>query len=296
MSNIALSERINWVGGSESAAVLGVSKRKTPFSLYMEKTGLIPPDDLSGDERVNAGKYLEPAIAAWASYKWGWELEKVSDYLRHPTIKGMGASLDFRVVGKAEPVEIKNVDYLIFRDNWVAEGDAILDAPIDYLIQVQHEIACTPGAERGWLIACVGGNTLYRMELPRHAGTITAIERGVADFWDRVANNRPYDPKFSADGETIKRLYAAGGKGVIDLRSDNHLPELCSTWLQAKAEEKDACDRKEAAMAEIQHIVGDHDLAYVAGGAVVKAIKVKESNRPATVVKAHRRWSVGVAA
>ncbi|MEQ9131144.1 MAG: YqaJ viral recombinase family protein [Salinisphaeraceae bacterium] len=290
MSNIPIHERRNWLGASEVAALFGASPFTTRFELWHQKAGNIPPHDLDGDERVNAGRFLEPAIAAWASDKWEWPLANVREYLSHPKVSRMGASLDFEVTGDGEPVEIKNVDNLIFRDGeWETDGDVIVDAPMHYLIQVQHQLACRPDAGRGWLIPCVGGNRLYRMEVPRHDGLIRRIETEVAGFWESIEANRPPEPDFDTDAAAISQLYGGNGNEVIDLSDDERMRALCLAYKAAGEQEKAARKAKSAALAEIKTLMQDARCAFGPEGFCVKASHIKEGT---STRQAHWRFSV----
>lgn len=296
MTAIPLSERQHWVGASESAALLGVSPFSTPFTLWHEKAGNIPREDLGDNERVQAGRFLEPAIAAWAGEKWtDWQPRKVERYLEHPTVPQMGASLDFEDAhwsgDQAPPIEIKNVDFLVFRDHWNAEGDVITDAPVHYLLQVQHQLACRPGAPHGWLLACVAGNRLYRMKIERHPGAIARLEAAVAAFWQSVRDNKPPKPDFAADGGTIAGLYATGNGEILDLTDNNRLPDLCAAYTAAKAQEKAGKTDADTALAEIKMIVGDAAGA-LASGYLVKAVDVAAGEVPAHTRNGYRRWTV----
>lgn len=274
MSNIPLPERRQWVGASESAALFGVSPFLTRFELWHLKAGNIPPEDLDRDERVNAGRHLEPAIAAWAADKWQWPLRAVTAYLKHPKVPGMGCSLDFET-GDEEPVEIKNVDYTVFRDgDWQTDGDTILDAPAHHLIQVQHQLACRP-APRGWLLVCVGGNRLYRMEIPRHDKMIRRIEREAEVFWQSIEAGEEPRPDFEADAATIALLYSGEGEEVADLRDNERARELCAEYQDAHEEEKVASNRKKAALAEVKTLMQDARCALVSDGFKVKASHIK---------------------
>lgn len=273
MTLIPLEERQKWVGASEVAALFGASRFLTKFELWHRKAGNIPAPDLDGNERVQAGRHLEPAIASWAASKWEWPIRNVTDYSPHPTVEGLGASLDFETQD-GEPVEIKLIDSLVFRDEWQAERDTILDAPLDYLLQVQAQLACRPKAERGWLVTCVGGNRLYRMEIERHKRIIARIEGDVSMFWASVREGREPKPNFQADAATIAMLYAGTGPEVVDLTSNNRLPDLCAEYMAAHQIEREAAERKSAAMAEIKHLIGDAKSALIAGGYRVKACHI----------------------
>jgi hypothetical protein len=246
------------------ATMLGcVSRHTTGYRLYYEKAGLLPPEDLDGVERVMIGQELEPAIARAAARKWDpWPLRKVHRYLQGP-VPGMGASRDYEEHGPGlPPVEIKNVDYLVFRDLWSAKGDEIDAPPIDITLQVQHQIACETRirAPHGWVVACVGGNKLYRGRIERHEPTIAKIQEAVRAFWAAVEAGTP--PLDVADFDTqadVSLLAANVRSAPLDLTADNRLPTLCSRFLKLHAVEKRAADAKDRVKAEIAVKLGSAD-------------------------------------
>lgn len=276
MTNIPVEERKNWVGSSESAVLLGCSPYATKFEIWHQKAGNIPVESLDGQERIEAGKFLEPAIGAWASDKWGWPIRNFGDYLRHESVPRMGASLDFEAESDGAPVEIKNVDGLIFRDQWACEGDEITDAPLHILVQVQHQLACRPGIDHGWIIACVAGNQLKRMRVPRHGRIIERIEREVASFWGSVEAGQEPRPDFQADAASIAALYVIAGDLIKDMKGDERLARLCQEYHDAKEVEKEAKGVASARRAEILTIIGDTKKVF-ADGFTISAGTVSET-------------------
>ena len=273
------------IGGSEQGALWGVRYGITAWQLFQMKTGLLAHPDIGGKERVMAGTFLESGIAAWATATWPemGPIERCLEYVPHPTIPGIGASLDFRRCEDGAPVEIKNVDFLIWRDNWVCEGDTIIEAPLHIELQVQHELACTK-ASYAWLVICVGGNTLYRCKREARPATIGIIEAKVAEFWDRVARNDPPPPDFEHDGAAIATLYREGcvyGK-QIDLTKDNRMPELVAMLERARANSAASAKVAEECKAEILNKLSDAESAIIAGGDIVTA---KLTHKEAHMVK-----------
>lgn len=291
MTNIPVSERKQWLGASESAALFGLSPYTTHFELWHQKAGNIPSPDLSSDERVNAGQFMEPSIAAWAAHKWHWPILDIKPYRPHAVVERMGSSLDFETVDGLEPVEIKNVDNLIFRDgDWDYEGDTILDAPAHHLVQVQHQIACAPKKpERGWLIVCVGGNKLYRMEVPRHDGFIDNLEREVATFWATVFAKEAPEPNFDIDASAINLLYHGTGVEFADLRGNDRARDLAALYLEGLEVEKSGKSQKSVALAELKTMMQDARGALMDDGYNIKASHLKEST---SVRKAHWRFAI----
>jgi len=294
VTNIPVAERKYWIGASESAALFGVSPYTTKFELWHQKVGNIPSPDIGRDERVMAGQFMEPSIAAWANEKWHWPILNVPEYRASPTVERMGSSLDFETVDGLEPVEIKNVDNLIFRDQWEHDGDTVISCPDHILLQIQHQLACPKfgrkgPAERAWLIVCVGGNKLYRMPVPRHPLMIERIEHEVKEFWWTVEANEPPDPQFDIDADAINLLYHGLGVEVADLRGNDRARDLAAMYLQGLDAEKAGREAKKASLAELKILMNDAQGAIMDDGYKVSASHLEEST---SVRKPHWRFSV----
>ncbi|MBL4837008.1 MAG: YqaJ viral recombinase family protein [Kordiimonadaceae bacterium] len=290
MSNIPLEDRKNWIGGSEIAALFGLSPYGTEFELYHRKKGNLQELDLDSSERVQAGNFMEPAIAAWASDKFGLHLRRVRRYMTHPAIEGYGTSLDYETVTGHYPAEIKNVDGLIFRDNWEVEGDKIIDAPMHITLQLQAQMACA-NKDKGYLIVCVGGNRLYWMEMEAHKATHVRLEKAVSLFWQRVANDSEPSPDFVKDASAIADLYRVSGDEVLDLKSDNYAESLAHDYAAAAADEKDAANRKKAAKSEMLMKIGSAGKVFLSGF-TISAKTTKDSEIEAHTRKGYRGFRV----
>lgn len=249
----------------EGAVVLGcLSPFKSGYALWQEKAGRVPPTDLSQVEYVNAGTYLEPALAEWARNKWDWKLRKVRRYLTHDSVKGWGASLDYEVVGEGmPPVEFKNADGFAFRDGWTVDGDDILMPPLNYVLQLQHQIGAT-GADHGWIVACVGGNKLMRGRIERHEPTLQRIGEAIEAFWRGVEQG--VEPTWLADYEGVAEAYRYGTPGEsVDLTADDDLPTLCAAYLDAKRVVEEAETALEMAKGRVAAKLGDAAKAMATG-------------------------------
>lgn len=270
MPNIAVKDEAHWlalrelnIGGSDVAALFGrwllptgdtvalhayeevpvgaipmasCSPYTNAYALWLAKTGKVMPEDWNPSERMQAGTYLEPALAEWAKAKWdGWRLRKVRRYHTHPTVPGWGASVDYEVHGPGmEPVEFKNIDGLVAKRDWVMEGDEILAPPLHIILQVQHYLGAR-GAQRGWIVACVGGNKLMRGTLERHEPTIERIGEAITAFWRGVAASTP--PNWTSF-ENVKDELAYGtavaDAEARDLSSDGEAAALARRYLRLK--------------------------------------------------------------
>ena len=74
-----MSHSIDWhkarrkgLGGSDIAAILGISKWRTPMDVWVEKMGLVEPSEES--YAMMRGRILEDAIAQWYGEFTGFDL------------------------------------------------------------------------------------------------------------------------------------------------------------------------------------------------------------------------------
>ena len=66
-----MTDRTKFIGGSDAAAVVGLSRWKSPIELWAEKTGQVEPEDVSDKMAVRVGKKLESAVAEFFEEETG---------------------------------------------------------------------------------------------------------------------------------------------------------------------------------------------------------------------------------
>lgn len=253
MAKITVRDEAHWhelrakhIGGSDVSALFGLSSFSTRWQMWMEKSGKLPPEDLDKNKAVQAGKFLEAGIAQWAASLWGWDIQKVEEYHTADDTQGMGATLDYALTSGV-PVEIKWNSG--FGDGWKYEGDTIIEAPENYILQVQHQLACYGSdAEYAWLVVLLK-NEPRRMKIPRHEGIIASIKQEVAAFWQSIADGVEPDPDFNLDAEAIDRLMEQVPLTDVELGGEHAI--LYTKYLDAAATEKLAKEAKESAKAEL---------------------------------------------
>lgn len=238
--------RAQHIGGSDIAALFGLSSFSTKWQLWMEKSGKLPPEDISGNKAVQAGTFLEAGIANWAAHRWDMKISKVHEYHTADDVRGMGATLDY-ATSDGIPVEIKWNSG--FGDGWEYESDTITKAPENYLLQVQHQMACFHGnAPYAWLIVLLH-NEPRRMKIPRHETVIEAIKQEVTSFWISVDQGIEPPIDFNLDAEAIDRLLEVTPLTDITLDEENN--DLFVKYIDASAAEKRAEKEKKEARAEL---------------------------------------------
>lgn len=65
------------IGGSDAAVIMGLNPYKSPYQLWMEKTGQAAPPDLSGNRFVYWGTKNEPNVAEWFQEETGKKVRKL---------------------------------------------------------------------------------------------------------------------------------------------------------------------------------------------------------------------------
>jgi len=271
------------VTSTESACLFGESPYMTQFDLWHRKrSGVVP--EFKTNDRMAWGNRLEAAIAYGIAEEQGWEVKPMKEYFRNPDLR-MGSSFDFVITNLGEPVhlEIKNVDYLAFRDGWLEHDDGSIEAPTHIELQVQHQMAVS-GFERAFIGAFIGGNRGVVIERLRDEPVIAAIKAKVADFWRTVDAGEEPDPVMPGDAEVLIRLnqYAKPGK-VLDASSDDVLAELIERYKKAAADEANAKDDKDVAKAEIFKHIGDAEKVLTSEWSVSCAM---QADTPPTLITA----------
>ena len=271
------------VTSTESACLFGESPYMTQFDLWHRKrSGVVP--EFKTNDRMAWGNRLEAAIAYGIAEEQGWEVKPMKEYFRNPDLR-MGSSFDFVITNLGEPVhlEIKNVDYLAFRDGWLEHDDGSIEAPIHIELQVQHQMAVS-GFERAFIGAFIGGNRGVVIERLRDEDVIRAIKSKVAAFWKTVDEGLEPDPVMPDDAEVIIRLnqYAKPGK-VLSADGDHTLAVLLAEYRSAAAAEKNANEDKDVAKAEIFKHIGDAEKVLTSEWSVSCAL---QADTPPTLITA----------
>lgn len=132
------------IGGSEAAAIVGMSPWLTAVELWRQKVGLSQPKDLSGNEAVERGIRMEPAIREFfkALHPECTVSHFPYDLLFQKERPWLFASLDGEIVredGKRGVLEIKTGTTQKWKE-WADGG-----VPRNYLVQCNHQLLAT-----GW--------------------------------------------------------------------------------------------------------------------------------------------------
>jgi len=276
-----LDARKQDVTSTESAALFSMSPYITHFDLWHRKhSGVVP--EFKSNDRMNWGNRLEAAIAYGIAEEQGWKVAPLKEYMRDPDAR-MGSSFDFVITSLGEPahLEIKNVDYLAFRDGWLEHEDGTIEAPEHIEMQVQHQMAVS-GFRQSFIGAFIGGNRGVVIERQRDEDVIAAIRAKVAAFWKTVDAGQEPNPVMPEDADVLIRLnqYARPGK-VLSADGDEKLARLLEDYKKAATIEKNAKEDKDVAKATIFKHIGDAEKVLTSAWTVSCAM---QAETPATLI------------
>lgn len=242
--------RLAHIGGSETAALLGLSPWDTPWSLYQQKIGAIPPPDFTQlGERQRWGLNLERAIISEVARQTKMDIRKWTQGAISNGLLG-GHPDSRRVVSNKTRamVEIKTVDWLIFRD-WNG-------APPDHYVLQLLTYMHIAGVDEGMIALLIGGNNLKIFNYEQRPRLMEIVEQKAFDLFERVRKGDPPPVNYEADYEAIQELFKVTGgnaaEDFVDLSDDNEVADAIQTYIAESAIEKAAKKNKEAAGALIK--------------------------------------------
>jgi putative phage-type endonuclease len=202
-----MNDRKKYLGGSDAAAVLGLSRFKTPLAVWGEKTGNLIPEDISEKLQVKLGNKLEATVCELFSEETGKKVRRVNETIFHPKYPFIGANIDRRVVGEDSILEVKTTSSWKYRE-WSDQ-----EIPQEYLIQVLHYLAVT-GAKKGY-IACLIGNTKFVWkEVTRDEKLINDLIKKEVRFWNDFVVTKTMPATITAnDSDVLYRLFPQAQTG-----------------------------------------------------------------------------------
>jgi putative phage-type endonuclease len=199
-----LEERRKGIGGSDVAAIMGLSPWKTPYRVYQEKRKEV--DDWQGNDATDWGKRMEPAIRQWYSDSTGRCVRLPGKILYHAKHPYMLASLD----GFTDDGRIVEIKTARSGKDWGEPGTAAI--PDYYAIQVHHYMIVT-GFEVADVAVSIGGSLPELYEVPADKEIQEMIIEACAKFWEKVVSGNPPEPTTYADA--VQRFGKKKAEGAV---------------------------------------------------------------------------------
>lgn len=218
-----MGDRATYLGGSDAAAVMGLSPWATPLELWQRKTRRAPPEviDAARQRMFDRGHKLEPFIREMAITKlrdMGLQVELLAVNQRytdsaHPFL---ACEIDFELSLTGE-IQIGDKTYTLDGEHINADAKSVTgfarkkwgetdseDVPIEYAAQFMHGLGIT-GRSFCLVAALRSFDDVDIFWTLRDDETIAAMREKSVRFWnDHVLGDTPPDP---IDFSDIKLLF-----------------------------------------------------------------------------------------
>lgn len=211
--------RAGGIGGSEIAAVVGLSPYDSAFWLWHHKKGNLPGKDVT--DAMDWGNRLEPVVRRWfaerhpelciaatpGTYAHGerpWQRVNPDGFIyEHATTctcddVGGGCAKDV-------PTALLEVKTSRFPDGWGTPGTD--EIPLMYACQVQHALDVF-GLDRAYVAVLIGGNEPREYVIEADAEDQATLRAAGEQFWQSLqTDNEPPIDCSDSTYEAVRRLY-----------------------------------------------------------------------------------------
>lgn len=256
-----LAERRKGVGGSDAAAILGISPFRTAVDVWLDKTGRKPPTEET--EAMRIGTELEDFVARRYVEKSGHAVQRFNRMLKRGVLLG---NLDRLVIPDGEKVashmgEVRTDTLLECKTASRDWGDGV---PLYYQTQVQHYMGLDERLEHAdvaVLFLVRKRFETYRVE--RDDDAIRLMSERLTAWWNKYVLGDEMPPP--ANEEDCKALWSHSNPGKSVEATDevgdavSRYRELTETAEAAEAEMKTLRDEICAAMGDAEVLTSPLD-------------------------------------
>ncbi len=269
-----LAERRNGLGASDISAALGINPWKTPFALWAEKCGLLPPEEQAKEnEAIEWGLRLEePIIEAFGQRtNRSVHIPAQPTMVAHPEYDFLRCTPDaYQWRSESGPKGDLQVKTTAQQNAWEWENGGV---PLMYEVQVQAELFVT-GMEWGSIACLIGGQRLVWRDIQPDTDFIQLVLPRLEQFWESVQTLTPP----SVDGDTVttkvlQRLHPDDNGATVDLPAES--ADWHEQLLALKANIKAAEQRQREIENQIRACMGSATFGVLPNG-VKYSLKTQE--------------------
>ena len=232
------------IGGSDAAAVCGVSPWKTARELYQEKAeGIFRDEPEKNWVALEIGKRLEELVVQIFMRRTGLKPYAVRKMFRHPFYPFMLADVDYFVkIGEDVYVVECKTSFSYRMDEW-ADGNV----PLHYELQGRHYAAVTN--TKGVIFLCLHGNsedTFLMRRIDRNLRQEADLIEQEAYFWNEFVLEKQapeYTEPSSLVINSLKKQLQVREQKTVELSEDLASNILTYLKLKEKKAEADALSR-----------------------------------------------------
>lgn len=191
MRVLTAEERLQGLGGTDVAALVGLSTFRSPIEVYREKRGEAPPQEMTW--RMRMGQLLEDAIVDAYVEQTDRRVARMG-VVFHPDYPFLYVHPDRRIIGEPGLVEAKATEHRRDYEDGV---------PPRVRVQCNWQMALT-GREFVDVVVLGGTSDIDTIRIERDQALIDALVDAAVEFWNhRVLAGVPPD----IDGSEAYRRY-----------------------------------------------------------------------------------------
>lgn len=273
-----LAARRKGVGGSDSAAVCGLSRYSSPLDVWLQKTGrkLATPDN----ESMHWGRLLEPVVREEFARRTGLTVKECPYILQSREHPFAIANIDGIIVekdGTKSVLEIKTTN------SFTTAKDTEDGLPAEWYCQIQHYLAVTE-LPKAYVVVLIGGNQLKWQIVERDEETIQTIVALENHFWNEYVLKDTPPPVDTNSGDALALLYPTSNDANIILPAE--ADELVAQWLEIKKAEDELKTAKSTCENKLKALLKDAESGIAPNGYSVSWRSYSQSRLDSTRLKA----------
>ena len=249
-----IERRKQGVGGSDVAAIMGLSPWRTPAEVWLEKTGRVEPDDISDKPYVAFGNIMEPLVGRWYSERHpDRRVRRVNAICQSIARPWAQASLDYEVMDPGCGYGVLEIKTARSAADW---HDGV---PLYYQTQIYHYMTVTGRTFADVAVFFRDTCEFAEWRVEYDESDANAIIGAVDDFWANYVHDDVMPAVVGTAGEAsaLTEYYGTAKGGIVGCDSVEAVQAIAD-YQSAADLEKRAKAEKTAAAAKLAAIIGEN--------------------------------------
>lgn len=259
--NAWLEERKTGIGGSEAAAIMGISPWATPATIWLDKTGRGTPKEET--EAMRIGTELEDFVARRYTQETGRRVQRFNKMIHKGCLLG---NFDRLVIKDDEKVasyhdEVRTDLLLECKTSSREWEDGV---PLYYQTQVQHYMGLEPKLTAADVACLFLGRKHFEIyRVTRDEQVIEHMQKYITEWWDKhIVHDEMPKPTNETD---CKLLWARSNPGKT-VEGTSEIKGKLKLLAEYKDEEKKLKETAYGLQSEIEAFMGDAEIIAAPNG------------------------------
>jgi putative phage-type endonuclease len=264
-----LEQRKLGIGGSDVAAICGLSKWKTPLDVFLDKIGETE-EEQNESEYAYWGNILENVVAEEFQKRTGLKVYEAEETFVHKDYPFMRANVDRMIEGEDAILECKTAK---FAQEWGQDGTDEMPAP--YLLQVAHYLTVTQKSV-AYVAVLIGGSDFRILKYTRNMELEAKIIEIEKEFWNKHVLEK-FPPQAKSMGDILTLFpKSQRDKAIV---ANEVLEEKIYKLKELKEQMKPLEQEFENIKTELCAEIGDAEVVIDSVSGKLATFKTQESQR-----------------